>query len=124
MELFCLAKCTCSIFKFTSKKKKLYVTEKIFSEEITKYDDKNELKEEQRNDFLYMVEISVIALNQNHNKGESELLVEIEIWPERFARNDSNGERNAERFVHSDSDVVVHFRVCDSRSGNHILCAH
>jgi hypothetical protein len=32
-------------------------------EEIAKYDDTNELKEEQRND-LYLVKISVIALSR------------------------------------------------------------
>jgi hypothetical protein len=33
-------------------------------EEIAKYDDTNELKEEQRKALLYLVEISVIALSR------------------------------------------------------------
>jgi hypothetical protein len=45
-------------------KTKLPVTEKILSEDIAKYDDRNELKEEQRNDLLYLVEISVFALSR------------------------------------------------------------
>jgi hypothetical protein len=48
------------------------------SEEIAKYDDTNELNDEQRNDLLYLVEISVIALSRtiflDHNRGESELV--------------------------------------------------
>jgi hypothetical protein len=47
---------------YFEEKTKLSVTENILSEEIAKYDDKNEFKEEQRNDLLYLVEISVIAL--------------------------------------------------------------
>jgi hypothetical protein len=39
---------------------KLSVTDKILLEEIAKYEDTNELKEEQRNDLLYLVEISVL----------------------------------------------------------------
>jgi hypothetical protein len=43
------------------------------------YDDTNELKEEQRNDLLYLVEISVIALSRtifflDYSRGESELV--------------------------------------------------
>jgi hypothetical protein len=72
MELFCLAKC--SIFRFTSKKKtKLSLTEKILSEEIAKYDDTNELKDEQRNDklCLYCAKPNYFL---DHNRGESELV--------------------------------------------------
>jgi hypothetical protein len=36
----------------------------VSSVAIAKYDDTNELKEEQRNDLLYLVEISVIALSR------------------------------------------------------------
>jgi hypothetical protein len=53
-----------SIFKFTLKKKPVLDAEKILLEEIAKYDDTNKLKEEQRNDLLYLVKISVIALSR------------------------------------------------------------
>jgi hypothetical protein len=36
----------------------------MLSEEIAKYDDTNELKGEQRDDKLYLIEISVTALSQ------------------------------------------------------------
>jgi hypothetical protein len=45
-------------------KNKLSATQKILSEEIARYDDKNELKEEQRNALFYLVVISVIALSR------------------------------------------------------------
>jgi hypothetical protein len=51
-------------------------------EEVTKYDDANELKEEKRNE-LYLVEISIIALRRtiflDHKRGESEL-VSSALW--------------------------------------------
>jgi uncharacterized membrane protein YbaN (DUF454 family) len=63
MELFCLAQC--STFKFTSKKKPNWLLQrKKLSEEIANYDDTNELKDEKRNDKLYLIEIAVIALNR------------------------------------------------------------
>jgi hypothetical protein len=49
---------------YFEEKTKLSLTEKILSEETAKYDDTNELKEEQRNDKLYLIEISVIALSR------------------------------------------------------------
>jgi hypothetical protein len=72
MELFCLAKC--SIFKFTSKKKPKYLLQR----EIAKYDDTNELKDEQRNYKLYLNwNLSYCAYPNyflDHNRGESELV--------------------------------------------------
>jgi hypothetical protein len=62
MELFCLAKC--SIFKFTSKKKPNRQLQRKFCRKKYQFDDTDELKEEQRNDKLHLVEISVIALSR------------------------------------------------------------
>ena len=49
---------------YYEEKTKLSVKEKILSEEIAKYDDTNELNDDQRNDKLYLIEISVIALSR------------------------------------------------------------
>jgi hypothetical protein len=62
---------------YFEEKTKLSVTEKILSEEIAKYDDANELKEEQRNDLLYLVESSVIALSRTISKIITEVKVSL-----------------------------------------------
>jgi hypothetical protein len=56
--MFCLAK------YYFEEKAKLFDTEKSLLEKIAKYGDTNELKEGKRNDLLYLVKISVIALSR------------------------------------------------------------
>jgi hypothetical protein len=62
MELFCLA--NVSFLISLRRKKKLFAMEKILSEELAKYDDTIELKEEQRNALLYLVKILVIEISR------------------------------------------------------------
>jgi hypothetical protein len=69
MELFCLAKCIIFYIVFSLRRRNQTIChgKKKMSEEIAKYDDTIEVKEEQGNALLYLMkrlEIAVIALSR------------------------------------------------------------